>query len=1202
MAESVSESDSGGSENNVGSNDGTESESTYDNLEDADDVSLIISDFVSMTFRVDSPSMIYQIDYTQKEDLLNELLEYVYVKDSSGNVVEMDVSWDIPEDFLSSEKDVYRFDMVIPENVGMTDSLKSMLDSGERFVPYVEVDVSYTPSIETMSTINSYAMWQLNTKIDFFGIGHPTTGAVFYDDDTQRLSYCGNMRKVFNSHFEDYDTVSEDYAKTILWWVGDDTARRRAGYVLNYGYDESLPTFSAAFAARKTDIMYYAATQILVWAAIERINPNNPSAGVPWDNPAIMQTGFYNLLNTTYNSWSNRTDITNYWNNIINWVNTDMSFKLPTSMGATASSAPTITLNWDNASQTYKSGNLRYSNGYMAYFNWDSLRAQGYTVNYDDANCVWNITAPASISAGTHTYNLNTSNHGYKFESGIFYYIKSDLSQQEQINANPNWEPAEGYVKLNLVKPDRSYIQIQKTWNGSSSNASYNPDKDPAIYGIYTDKACTKPYDSPYISGTDYQFRIEKNMKSGEITVEPGIYYVKETKAPNGWSLDTNVYTVDVRDAGAWGNVSNPYKVNSNNREELYGKLQLYKESSKASVTSGNANYSYSGAVYTLYDSTGKAVGTATTNSSGYGMFVNSSDKSNNFKKGTYTVKETKAPKGFILDTRTYTTSVTPNKTTTVTYNGSNLKETPIEVFINISKVSTNLDATKGNPNYTYNGAKYGVYKNSSCTSLVDTITVDSNGKGTSKSLPLGEYWIKETSASAGYAVDTKVYYIDARNVTQQHYTFTVNSGETPLLDPIGAIIRKVDSETGNVSQSDNGSFEGAEFLVKYYKVDKNMTTDPALSGHSPAAVWRLRTDSNGVVLLDPDYLVGGTSSNSPLYYQNGIPMLPFGVVTIQEVVAPEGYLLNNTIYTVPINGKLNGVTQVTQTKEVADVALSLNLTKVQSDTNTPIAGATFRHTRPDGTTEDVKTDSQGKLSFTGLQHGNHTVQEIDVPDGYVVNTNIIRFNVANNNKITIQSTSTETDTNGNITIKVENDGNISAVVEDKPAPFDLTVHKINNHNLVLSKAEFTLYSDAGCTQEVASGYTDDAGNLVFDDLIPFKDYWVKETDAPPGYRIPINKDGSDIVYKIRVESNPVNGKFVFYVNGVAYTGTSGDFHINNDKANRVVTMVITNYVMGKLPNTGSNLMVVITALGVALMGTAIFASRVSRKPDKSKN
>ena len=30
--------------------------------------------------------------------------------------------------------------------------------------------------------------------------------------------------------------------------------------------------------------------------------------------------------------------------------------------------------------------------------------------------------------------------------------------------------------------------------------------------------------------------------------------------------------------------------------------------------------------------------------------------------------------------------------------------------------------------------------------------------------------------------------------------------------------------------------------------------------------------------------------------------------------------------------------------------------------------------------------------------------------------------------------------------------------------------------------------------------------------------------------------------------------------------------------------------------------MIVITALGIALMGTAIFASRVSRKPDKSKN
>ena len=93
-----------------------------------------------------------------------------------------------------------------------------------------------------------------------------------------------------------------------------------------------------------------------------------------------------------------------------------------------------------------------------------------------------------------------------------------------------------------------SYIQIKKQFSGNNSY-SYNPNVSSAVYGVYTDSACTKPYDSPYVDGNSHTYRIEANLMTGVIPVQPGIYYVKELQAPSGWSLDTNIYKIDATNA-----------------------------------------------------------------------------------------------------------------------------------------------------------------------------------------------------------------------------------------------------------------------------------------------------------------------------------------------------------------------------------------------------------------------------------------------------------------------------------------------------------------------------------------------------------------------------------------------------------------------------------------------------------------------------
>lgn len=182
----------------------------------------------------------------------------------------------------------------------------------------------------------------------------------------------------------------------------------------------------------------------------------------------------------------------------------------------------------------------------------------------------------------------------------------------------------------------------------------------------------------------------------------------------------------------------------------------------------------------------------------------------------------------------------------------------------------------------------------------------------------------------------------------------------------------------------------------------------------------------------------------------------------------------------------------------------------------------------------------------------------------------------------------------------VGSDGNIDATVENKPAPYDLHIYKINNHDFALQGAEFTLYSDSGCVTEVDKQTTDSAGNLTFEDLIVGKTYYMKETKAPQGYRIPVNDDGSDIVWTITTESYPTEGIFNFIVNGVTYTDKStGSYTVTGTTANRIANMTVVNEVGLKLPNTGSNVMIFLIAAGVALMAGTIIISRTPKMKKK---
>ena len=524
---------------------------------------------------------------------------------------------------------------------------------------------------------------------------------------------------------------------------------------------------------------------------------------------------------------------------------------------------------------------------------------------------------------------------------------------------------------------------------------------------------------------------------------------------------------------------------------------------------------------------------------------------------------------------------------------------------LSIMKKSANPEITDNNPCYELKGAEYGVYKTKSDATndknKVNTLIIgkyDDTEKNKNRSneieLEAGTYYVKETKAPKGYALNPKVVsvVIEAGKNTwigQESNDFV----DHPQSDPISILLGKVDSETNKDKPQGSASLAGAEFTVKYFK--GLYDEDPATKGQTPARSWVLKTNENGMTSLNDKLKVSGDD-----FYltSNGDPTLPVGTLTIQETKAPTGYFINDKVFVQKItsSGDAERVETYNQ-PEVLEKVIKFNIKKVQVGTTTPVSGAVVWHTRPDGTTESLTTDEKGEITITGLASGTHKIKEIKSPDGYQLNPNEVVFNVASGTgKITFTS-----GTNSLVTQGTKDSGDGYATFADMVNPFDLKITKTNEKGKTLKGAEFTLYSDKECTKVVDTQTSDDKGLLTFKNLDVEKTYYFKETKAPKGYRIPVDENGNAYVHSVYVSATPQTNTFEFTVDETKYdtSNTTGTVHLEGTKKDRVVAVSITNKTMQLLPETGSNGTVLLIGLGVAVIAFALYRSKKDKMISK---
>ena len=512
---------------------------------------------------------------------------------------------------------------------------------------------------------------------------------------------------------------------------------------------------------------------------------------------------------------------------------------------------------------------------------------------------------------------------------------------------------------------------------------------------------------------------------------------------------------------------------------------------------------------------------------------------------------------------------------------------------LQISKSSADPSITNGNSYYDITGAEYGVFTGSNATGQVATLTIGSNGWSQEISLDAGTYYIKETKAPKGFALDNNIYPMTVTSGSKTTREFKDN----PQYDPVSVLLRKVDADTGNNKPQGSGTLAEAQFTFKFYAGEYNDGVNPADLGIIPTRTWVMKTDSDGFTMLDNNYKVSG----DPLYIVNGVPTLPLGTVTIQETKAPIGYKINQEIFVRKITPTFNDQFVNTYNEPIIkEDSLNFVIKKVQSGTSTLIPNAKFRHTLPDGTTEELQTGSNGEVVIRGLTQGIHKIVEFEAPEGYEVNKNEFVFEVKSDNTINVISNTTNM---GMSYSEFEGDGILT--VNDDVKPFSIRLTKVNDKGAGLEGAEFTLYSDSACNNAIETQVSDGNGNLKFLNLRPGTKYYMKETKAPEGYRIPVDIFGKVHVYEIYVESTPVNNVFDYYIDGVKYTvndtDSNKDVYLAGTKSDREVNIKVVNTIGMKLPKTGSWLMIPILLIGVGLMSYSVFSNKKKMKVDKGE-
>lgn len=231
---------------------------------------------------------------------------------------------------------------------------------------------------------------------------------------------------------------------------------------------------------------------------------------------------------------------------------------------------------------------------------------------------------------------------------------------------------------------------------------------------------------------------------------------------------------------------------------------------------------------------------------------------------------------------------------------------------LSIQKQSKDTTITNGNSNYSLKGAQYGIWKNANCSgNPVLTLTTDDRGyaKTSGDALEAGTYYVKETKASPGYALDPTIH----RKVVVAGDPGIGNSVQSKEPPKTGE--GELEKKSDNPAMTDGNKCYTLAGAV--YGVWKN-------SSCSGAPFKRMTTDENGNAKVDK---------------------LPFGNYWVKEITPSKGFKLDTKIYPISITETKPKAT-IRSVEPAGNDPMVITINKIwngpETPTIPPLAGTQF--------------------------------------------------------------------------------------------------------------------------------------------------------------------------------------------------------------------------------------------------------------------
>ena len=438
----------------------------------------------------------------------------------------------------------------------------------------------------------------------------------------------------------------------------------------------------------------------------------------------------------------------------------------------------------------------------------------------------------------------------------------------------------------------------------------------------------------------------------------------------------------------------------------IAGHINLHKTSANPDITNGNDCYSLEGAEFTVLNATGQTMGVLTTNANG-------DTNTLELPEGTYTVRETKPPKGY-LPAPDQQVTVHGGQTTTVQVQDKASFD-PVMIALgkfdgdkeynanNLPQGSASLEGAEFTIEY-FDTVDYDSYDALKKAGVKPTRTwvvrTDENGRAFLDNdslvsgdelyyqdgvpiLPRGSLAVYESKAPTGYKLNSKVDFQKIQDNYLEGVT-TFNMPEIPETVIRGGVsVQKLDSETGQTPQG-GADFSGITFSI--INDNPNAVTVDGKSHNPGQTVKNIVTDNKGVAKTPAD-------------------CLPFGKYIIRETATNDDYLntSNEMRVTVSEDGKMYSFTAK---DDIVRGGVKITKHDIETGTGDPLGGASL-----DGTQFEIKSlnekpvivggvtytkgqviqptltikDGEAKTGEHWLPFGLYSIQEVKAGEGYLL-------------------------------------------------------------------------------------------------------------------------------------------------------------------------------------------------------------------------